>query len=180
MTVLRQLGPDVDSSTFIDFGSGRGRVLLLASELGFRKVIGVEFNAHLHQTASANIRAFRGRRRCVDVTSVQGRAEEFALPPGDLVLYFFHAFGPSILERVLTRAVNSYREHPRRIRLVFFRYSHPEVVESFSEFRRLPLAPLPFDIVRASSDFRDAAGQGYDVAIFQAERTAEDETALIA
>ena len=39
-TVLRRLGPDVDSSTFIDFGSGRGRVLLLASELGFRQVIG--------------------------------------------------------------------------------------------------------------------------------------------
>lgn len=178
--LLGQLGPDLDSSTFIDFGSGRGRVLLLASELGFRKVIGVEFDRNLHESARANIRAFRGQKRCKDVISVHGRAEEFTMPPGDLVLYFFHAFGPSILERVLARAIYSYRQSPRRIRLVFFRHSHVRTLDGFSEFHRLPVAPLPFDLVRMSSDFRDSTGSPYDAAIFQLGRLVRDDVALIA
>src|SRR5262245_15041786 len=66
--LLEQLDAQVSSSTFVDFGSGKGRVLLIASEFGFSRVIGVEFDAKLHRTACANIRTFRGRRRCPDVT----------------------------------------------------------------------------------------------------------------
>lgn len=62
--LLRQLDADMGSSTFVDFGSGKGRVLLIASEFRFTRVIGVEFDEKLHRTARKNIGAFRGRRRC--------------------------------------------------------------------------------------------------------------------
>lgn len=164
--LLEQLDAHAASSTFVDFGSGKGRVLLIASQFSFSRVIGVEFDAKLHDTACRNIRSFRGRRRCPDVTSVLGRAEEFALPAGDLVLYFFHPFEAGILERTLENVVRSYRENPRRILLVFFRPSHAAVVERFEEFRRLPAKPLPFDVVRLSSDYRDVTGTPYGAAIF--------------
>ncbi|HEY5550980.1 MAG TPA: class I SAM-dependent methyltransferase [Opitutaceae bacterium] len=166
--LLNQLNPHVGSSTFVDFGSGKGRVLLIASQFNFRRVIGVEFDEKLHRTASENIRTFRGRRRCADVTSVLGRAEEFVLPPGDLVLYFFHPFEAAVLERTLQNVSRSYRENPRRILLVFFRHNHAAVVERFAEFRRLAVEPLPFDLVRLSSDYRDVGGKPYGTAVFLA------------
>ena len=166
--LLEQLDPHVGSSTFVDFGSGKGRVLLIASQFNFRRVIGVEFDEKLHRTALENIRNFRGRRCCTDVTSVLGRAEEFVMPPGDLVLYFFHPFEAAILERTLKNVSRSYRENPRRILLVFFRHSHSAVVERLAEFRRFPVKPLPFDLVRLSSDYRDVSGEPYGTAVFLA------------
>jgi hypothetical protein len=166
--LLRQLDSDVGSSTFVDFGSGKGRVLLIASEFRFARVIGVEFDEKLHRTACENISAFRGRRRCQDVTSVLGRAEEFVVPSGDLVMYFFHPFEAGIMERVLDNVVRSYRQNPRRILLMLFRPSHAALVERFGEFRRLPVKPLPYDVVRLSSDYRDGAGTPYDAAVFVA------------
>jgi SAM-dependent methyltransferase len=168
--LLHQLGPDIHKSTFIDFGSGKGRVLLIASEFGFRRVIGVEFDPRLHRIASENIRKYRGRRICTDVTSVLGRAEEFPLPGGDLVLYFFHPFESVILERILERVVAAHQEQPRTILLVFFRATHAAIVERFDVFRRLPERPLPFDLVRASSEYRDGRGLPYDTAVFVTTR----------
>lgn len=166
--LLRQLDANMGSSTFVDFGSGKGRVLLIASEFSFTRVVGVEFDEKLHRTACANIRAFRGRRQCPDVTSVLGRAEEFDVPPGDLILYFFHPFEGAIMERILDNVVRSYRESPRRILLVLFRPSHAALVERCAEFRRLPVKPLPYDVVRLSSDYRDGSGVPYDAAVFVA------------
>ena len=136
--LLRQLAPEMRASTFVDFGSGKGRVLLLASEFSFTRVIGVEFDEELHRTACKNISAFRGRRQCKNVESVLGRAEEFTIPCDDLVLYFFHPFEAAIMERILNNVVRSYRENPRRILLLLFRASHADLVERFTEFRRLP------------------------------------------
>src|SRR5215475_14101173 len=41
--VLQSLGISFDQYTFIDFGSGKGRALLLASEFPFKEIVGVEF-----------------------------------------------------------------------------------------------------------------------------------------
>lgn len=166
--LLRQLDADMASSTFVDFGSGKGRVLLIASEFSFTRVIGVEFDERLHRTACRNIRAFRGRRQCQDVSAVHGRAEDFAVPAGDLVLYFFHPFEAGIMEHILDNVVRSYRENPRRILLLLFRPSHADLVERFPEFRRVPVKPLPYDIVRLSSHYRDVTGAPYDAAVFVA------------
>ncbi len=45
--------------TFVDFGSGKGRALLLASEYPFKKILGLEFSPELHDVAVANIRRYR-------------------------------------------------------------------------------------------------------------------------
>jgi SAM-dependent methyltransferase len=56
--ILRQLGTDLSPFTFIDLGSGKGRVLLIAAQYPFKSVVGVEFSGTLHQTAEINISKF--------------------------------------------------------------------------------------------------------------------------
>ena len=54
--VLGALDIDYERYRFIDLGSGKGRVLLVASEFPFREVLGVEFARELHEIACQNLR----------------------------------------------------------------------------------------------------------------------------
>ena len=48
---------DVDHSefTFVDYGLGKGRVLMLAAEYPFKRIVGVEFSESLDRTARQNL-----------------------------------------------------------------------------------------------------------------------------
>lgn len=56
--ILRQLRTDLRRFTFIDLGSGKGRVLLVAAQYPFKSLIGVEFSKTLHDIAESNISKF--------------------------------------------------------------------------------------------------------------------------
>jgi len=77
--------------TLIDLGSGKGRVLLMASDYPFKRIIGVEFMPELHRVAEGNIRKYAEHRTeapldhlCGTVTdkSVSTPAGK-SVPPGD-------------------------------------------------------------------------------------------------
>ena len=55
--VLASLQIAFHDYTFIDFGSGKGRALLLASEFPFKRIIGLEFSPELHGTQKKILRA---------------------------------------------------------------------------------------------------------------------------
>ncbi len=114
---LRGLPIDAHSGyTFIDMGSGKGRMLFLAAELPFRKIQGVEFDIDLHREACANIRRYRSRKRkCFDIESTYANAADFKFPNHNLVVGMFNPFGPQVLTRMLANLVQSLEEHPRHV-----------------------------------------------------------------
>lgn len=58
--------------TFIDFGSGKGRALLLASDFPFKRILGLEFSPELHQAAEGNIRRYSSAtQKCRDIQSLE-------------------------------------------------------------------------------------------------------------
>lgn len=116
--ILRRLHIDYSTFTFIDFGSGKGRTLLLAGEMPFRRVIGIEFSAELHQRAERNIERY-GRRCAQHVGSLHLDATRFVIPPDDLVLYFFNPFQRAVLDQVIANINTSLQARPRKIILVY-------------------------------------------------------------
>ena len=46
-------------SVFVDLGCGKGRVLLMAVECGFKRVVGVEFAHELCEIAKRNVSIYR-------------------------------------------------------------------------------------------------------------------------
>lgn len=117
--------------TFVDLGSGMGRMLLLAAEYPFRKIQGVEFAAELHGLAQQNISRYRHpARRCADIESVHSDASEFRFPEGKLVLYLFNPFGPEILTRVLANLESSLAQNPRHIVMVILNPEFASLVDS--------------------------------------------------
>lgn len=111
---LTRLQIDYSQYSFVDLGSGKGRVLLVASEFAFREIIGVEFSLELHEIAESNIRNFRGvATRNPRVRSVLSDAMEFNFPRTPLVLYFFNPFAVELVSEVIRRAqeASGFRVH---------------------------------------------------------------------
>ncbi len=105
--------------TFVDLGSGKGRILFLAAEYGFRKVEGVEFALELHEAAVANIHRYRhsGQHR-PRIESVNLDAADYEFPRDNLVVYLFNPFGANVMEKVMSNLAASIQEHPRHVIMV--------------------------------------------------------------
>jgi SAM-dependent methyltransferase len=122
--------------TFIDMGSGKGRVLFVAAEYPFRKVIGVEFSNALHDDAVANLRRYKHpKRRCADIEPVHVDARDFEFPDDNLVIYLFNPFGPEVMERMLANLERSLETHPRHAIVVMLWPDHSDVVERMAIMR---------------------------------------------
>jgi trans-aconitate methyltransferase len=102
---------------FVDVGCGKGRVLVMAAQYPFRRIIGIEMSPALAAMASANVS--RVRRRCHDVAVWTGRASQFSFPDDASIVYFFNPFHGAELERVLDRLRQSVLAAPRRLQVVF-------------------------------------------------------------
>jgi len=103
---------------FIDFGCGKGRVLLVAAMQPVRRVIGVELSPELSAIARRNIHRAQPRLRCRDVEVITCSADAYVIPPAPLTIFFWNPFGGEILERVLDNIRESHRERPRPIRII--------------------------------------------------------------
>lgn len=119
--MLDALSLDFPTHTFVDLGSGKGRVLLVAAEYPFRSVVGVEYAVNLHTTAERNIWIDRGPRRCRDVRSILGDAAAFSPPPGPLLVYLYNPFKKSIVVQVLANLQSARNIEPREILILTYR-----------------------------------------------------------
>ena len=118
--VLNSISEDLSEYTFVDYGSGKGRILLLASRLPFKRIVGIEFMPVFHEVASRNISAYRDtEQRCHDLQSVCADAREYEPPDTKCVLYFYRPFTGPVLSAVLNRIEASWRRHPRTMYLIF-------------------------------------------------------------
>jgi SAM-dependent methyltransferase len=118
--IMELLPRDVSGFSFVDVGSGKGRTLLLAARYPFRRIIGIEYAGSLAQVAVANVASYRGPPlRCTEIESVCADATAVAYPRTPLVLYFFNPFEIEIFDKVFARILESYREAPRPILLIY-------------------------------------------------------------
>jgi Methyltransferase domain len=118
VSALGSLPIRYDEFTLIDIGSGKGRVLLIAAELPFRRIIGVEFASELHNVAASNLQRVRPDDSrlelvCQDVT-------DYEFPDEPLVLYFYGPFLAPIMRIVMDHVTKSLRTNPRPAYLVLF------------------------------------------------------------
>jgi hypothetical protein len=114
--MLAALKIDFRDFTFIDVGSGKGRVLLVAADYPFRRILGVELFANLHRVAEINIRNYkRDSQQCQAIESICADARKFQFPPEPTVLYLFNPLPEPGLIEMLGNLEMSLRQHPRQV-----------------------------------------------------------------
>lgn len=151
--IMRNLPADLRDFTFVDFGSGKGWAMMLASRYRFRRIVGIEYAACLHAIARQNLLSFRDQRqKCFDLEAVHGDATEFAIPATPCVFYFYQPFAGEVMARVLGIIERSLAARPRESYLVFL---HPHASlnrgRDLSFVHRMKTRRLPLDLAYAHS-----------------------------
>ncbi len=122
---------DIDHArfTFVDFGAGKGRAMLMASVLPFQRILGVEFAPELHRQAVDNIRRWKHPgQRCRNLESVCMDAATYELPDEPLVVFLYNPFGAEVMREVANNVVNSLRKRPRELYVL---YANPFQAEAW-------------------------------------------------
>ena len=118
--VLASLDITFEDFTFVDFGSGKGRALLLASEYQFKQILGLEFSPELHRVAEANIRRYSSpTQKCRNIQSLNVDFVNFALPPQASVLFFFDPCRGRVLAEVTAGIGRSLLSCPRPVYVAY-------------------------------------------------------------
>lgn len=140
--MLDQIGIEPPEYTFVDLGCGKGRVLLVAAQRPFRKIVGVDISAELVAIARRNIDRFRPLSEQVRAITVENTdVRQFKVPPGNLLIHMYHPFDPVISAAFFAHLAAIQDQPPRRIVVAYLTYTHsvPAVTEMFATFAWLRL-----------------------------------------
>ncbi|HXC60977.1 MAG TPA: class I SAM-dependent methyltransferase [Steroidobacteraceae bacterium] len=134
--MLGHTGIESAAFSFVDLGCGKGRVILLASELSFLRVVGVEISAELCAVARRNATLYRPASR-TKIEVFNADATQFEFPDTDLLIHMYHPFDPALTVRVFERLGHSLREKPRRVVVAYLVYT-AAVPAVEAAFARIP------------------------------------------
>jgi predicted RNA methylase len=122
IAMLNRLPEDKAESTLLDYGCGKGRVIISASQYQYKKIIGLELS-EIIKLAEKNIDQMK-HRKTKDVILEQCDAQEYNVPSDVNIIYFYNPFIGSVLENVTNQIHSSYMENPRKIYVIYFNNDH--------------------------------------------------------
>ena len=115
-------GPvDCSGRVLVDYGCGMGRVLLFASTLPFRRLVGVELSPSLCRAARHNMDHYYSaeNKNAPEWAIINADARVFHPPDDATVFYIFNSFDATIVACVLDNILISLRTVPRKCYLVY-------------------------------------------------------------
>ena len=127
----------LEEITLIDIGAGMGRAMLLAAEMPFRAVVGVEMHPALVRIARQNLAIWRkaGRLRA-PVRMVQEDAVSFRFPDGPCIAFLFNPFGAVVMRRFLRHCLQSFQDRPGKFDLLYANHEQEHILEHQKGFVR--------------------------------------------
>lgn len=147
----------MEEITFLDVGAGKGRAMLLASELPFKKVVGIELNPELAAVCRANMELWRGKAWCA-VTLVESDVASYVLPEGPLMVYLFNPFGPPVLKQLIAKILR----HADAVDVLYVNHECDFVFDSYPRLKKMYSGSVELSPEDAAADhrtiLRDAKG----------------------
>ena len=109
------------SDVFLDFGSGKGRVLLIASQYKYQKIIGIEFSPELVGIALKNIAICKDYNNFdIDrIKIIDGDVLDYKYNNDETVFYLFNPFSNIILEQLCDQIMKSIHSKPRKVYIIY-------------------------------------------------------------
>jgi SAM-dependent methyltransferase len=120
---------------FLDLGSGKGRMILLAARYRFRRVIGVEIAEPLIAVARRNVARCRLRPRCGEIELVNTDVLDYRIPDDVSVVYMFNPFGGAVFDAAVAQLIASVDRRPRHVRVIYRNGRNSERLMRTGRFR---------------------------------------------
>lgn len=109
-TALRDCLSSIDNKHkmhFVDYGCGKGKGLLIASQFNFKKITGIDINKNLLNICKRNIKNFRKNNyKPQKIKLINSDALKYKINDEN-VFFFFNPFSNIILDKVLKNILNS-------------------------------------------------------------------------
>ena len=116
---------------FIDIGSGKGRVLLIAAEYGFKKINGLELSSKLCEIAKKNVSIFmRKKSFSSDIEIINDNALHYNFTDKEDIIFLYSPFGEQILEQLIVNLKNSLKQSKRSIKIIYVNPIHGNVIKN--------------------------------------------------
>ena len=132
--VLNRLKPSKDE-TFVDLGSGKGRVLLVAQNYGFKSIKGIELSQQLCDIARKNIESYSSKTKSsTNIAIYNMDATTYEFKPEDSIIYMYNPFNGIIFEKVIKNLKQSLEDHPRKMTIIYVHPTESKVLESHISF----------------------------------------------
>jgi SAM-dependent methyltransferase len=118
--IMKAIPVDFSQFTFVDLGCGKGRVLLMASDYSFQRIVGVEFMPDLHRAAQRNAASYSNdRQRCRRIETLCVDARDFQFPSDPLLVYLFNPFSESTFAQMLENLSRSVEQASRPVYVAY-------------------------------------------------------------
>lgn len=137
---LRMLFNSIESmiptdSRFVDFGCGKGRVLLVASQFGFSEVRGVEFAHELCEIARNNCAVYKAKTAAsTQFQIIESDAVDYVINTDENVFFMFNPFDKVVLHKILDNIATSLKSHPRKTLIIYYNPAHGNFIEQHNSF----------------------------------------------
>jgi SAM-dependent methyltransferase len=133
--VMRLLKPS-RNSVLLDFGCGKGRVLLVAAQFGFKRIEGVEFAKQLCKIAENNVAAYKARTCSqTEFRIVESDAANYEIQDDVDYFYFFNPFGEEVMRSTMRNIVRSIDRRPRDATLIYCNPRSKQCIEETGIFQ---------------------------------------------
>jgi SAM-dependent methyltransferase len=149
---IRKIGK---TQKIIDFGCGKGRVLVVAAHFGFREITGIDFALSLCKSAELNVQQTKSEFPDTIFRIIHEDVVHYHLEEDQNVLFFFNPFDEVIMIKVVRNIMDSFKKARREIYIIYANPVHKEIFLSagFTEIYYLQkLKYLELSILKISHE----------------------------
>lgn len=118
------------TKNIVDYGCGKGRVLVVAAFYGFERIIGIDFAKELCEEAQRNIAPLQKKFPGKIFTVIHANAVDYRVEDDTTVFFFFNPFDEVVMLAVVKNILLSLKRNPREIYVVYLNPVHMEIFMS--------------------------------------------------
>ncbi len=115
------------TDNIVDFGCGKGRVLVVAAYHGFKKITGIDFASELCDIATHNIVHAQIKFPNTFFHIINTNAEDYNIEDDTKVFFFFNPFNHIVMLAVVKKILRSLKSNPREVFVVYVNPVHKEI-----------------------------------------------------
>jgi 2-polyprenyl-3-methyl-5-hydroxy-6-metoxy-1,4-benzoquinol methylase len=111
----------------VDFGCGKGRIMVVAAYYDFKKITGIDFSQTLCNEAEINIEKIKPFFPSVDFEIICDDAVNYSIKDEDNVFFFFNPFDEVVMLKVVKNILSSLKKSCRKIYIIYINPLHKEI-----------------------------------------------------
>lgn len=111
----------------VDYGSGKGRIMVVAAYYGFKKITGIDFSQSLCNEAEINIEKIKPLFPSTDFEIICDDAVNYSIKNDDTLFFFFNPFDEVVMLQVVKNILASLKKNNRKIYVVYVNPLHKEI-----------------------------------------------------